>query len=305
MKNSLKTTILAFAGACFLFQACDTSDPRPTYVPDHDGVSFLQSSISDTEIDASAETWSFDIARAKADSDLTVGLTVSDALQDFVPSSVTFAAGEYKTQVTVDVSGLEIGTNISGTVSLTEGQDCYDPNTAITSVSLSLQKAYNWVSLGTGQWFDYFFSYDIADVEVYQAEGFDIYRVYDPWPTSDVLDEDNWGGYLEAGSVPSYLDFTVNDDDSISWGNTTYSGYSAVATGYSYTAAGYGEIYFFPPTALGLTGDSYVDSTADGTVFVITWAPYIPSDGIWWGMTTSAWLALPDYTGDFEAYLGY
>ena len=297
MKNSLKTTILTFAGACFLFQACDTSVTRVTYVPDHDGVSFVQSSISDTEIDASAETWTFGIARARAESDLTVDLTASNALQDIVASSVTFTAGEYTAQISVDVSGLEIGTNVSGTVSITAGQAVCDTNTAITSVSLSLQKAYNWMSLGTGQWNDYFFLSDILEVEVAQAEGFDIYRVYDPWPTSAVLDEndeDSWYGYLTAGSVPSYLEFTVNDDGSISWGNTTYGSYSVIATGYTYTAAGYGEIYFFPPTSLGLTGDSYVDSTADGTVFVITWAPYIPSDSIWWGRTYSASLALPD-----------
>ena len=51
-----------------------------------------------------------------------------------------------------------------------------------------------------------------------KAEGFEIYRLYNPWPAAEVAEA--WGDAMSAtNDVPEYLQFTINEDGSIDWRN--------------------------------------------------------------------------------------
>ena len=323
MKNAFKyisgMALLAAAAA-----SCDVSDTRETYTPDTDGVSFVQSVITATALSPDVTTYSVDLARGRADNELTVNLTCSiynssdtgqsENLADVfgVPSSVTFAPGEYQTEITFNVGQMEVGESFSGTIAIAEGQECFDPNTAISSVNISLAKDYSWINLGQGQWFDQFMlmsatSANIQSVEVRKADGYGNYRVYKVFPEK-VINE-TWDGDMvpaNSSSVPEYIQFTIDEAGAVSWGNTTFntsSGtVSAVSTGYN--SATYGGFYYFPPSALDLDGDSQNLLIENGTLVQICWTPYCPDEGIWWGSTSLAYLALPDFQGDLGEYLG-
>ena len=165
MKNTVKT-IFGLAALALVAAGCNVTDPRPTYVPEGDGVTFLQSAVSATSLVSGTTSYSIDLARSSADEALTVNLTGSiyastdpetDMAADFkMPESVTFESGEYLAKITLDVSKMEVGVTYSGTISLSDGQECFNPNTATTSTAVRLAMDYNWVELGEAQWYDGF-----------------------------------------------------------------------------------------------------------------------------------------------------
>ncbi len=323
MKNTFKYILgmaLLAAGA----SACDVSDTRETYTPETDGVSFVQSVVTATALGPEVTTYSVDLARAKADNELTVNLNctlynnadtekANNLAPEFgVPSSVTFAPGEYQTEITFSVEQMQIGEGYSGTFAIAEGQTCFDPNTAITSVNVSVAKDYSWTVLGEGQWFDQFLlmstNPNIQKVEVRKADGYGIYRFYNPFPQSAA--NDAWGGAMvpaSSSSVPEYIEFSVDEAGNVSWGNTSFSSGSAIipaiSTGYNYDT--YGGVYYFLPSGVDLEGDADNVMLENGTLVQFCWAPYCPEEGIWWGQTTLGYLALPDFAGDLGAYLGF
>ena len=251
MKNTVKT-IFGLAALALVAAGCNVTDPRPTYVPEGDGVTFLQTAVSATSLVSGTTSYSIDLARSSADEALTVNLTGSiyastdpetDLAADFkMPESVTFEPGEYLAKITLDVSKMEVGVTYSGTISLSEGQECFNPNTATTSTAVRLAMDYNWVELGEAQWYDGFMlavsndNLNIQRCRMTKAEGFEIYRLYNPWPAAEVAEA--WGDAMSAtNDVPEYLQFTINEDGSIDWRNDVlvYGGqyeFAAVNTGY-------------------------------------------------------------------------
>lgn len=322
MKNSLKTICgLAFLAA--LASGCDVTDMRGTYTPSNDGVSFVQSAITATELKEGTETYSIDLARGLADDELTVNLNceiyssedpdrTNNLAEAFaVPASVTFAPGEYKTSITLDVSSMELGIKYTGTISLAAGQEeYYDPNSAITSASLNLAMDYTWLEIGEGQWFDNFMlvvsedNLNIQRCRMTQADGYNIYRLYNPWPSSEVAEA--WGSDLTASNnVPEYIQFTVNDDGSIDWRNDemaygTYT-FAALRTGYIYNAWGEeGELYYVSPTEVFGQPDN--TGVVMDNILQFSYGVFSPgSDGSGW--TATAYLALPAYRGNLEDLL--
>lgn len=320
MKNTVKT-IFGLAALALVAAGCNVTDPRPTYVPEGDGVTFVQQVVSAGALDPSTTTYYVDLSRGNAEGELTVNISSSvynnndtekteNLAESFfnIPSSVTFADGEYLAKISIDVSKMEIGEKFSGTLAIAEGEECFNPNTATTSVSITLAKDYNWVDLGEGQWFDSFLFDAVQTVSVRAAEGYGIYRVYDPYPTA-YMEIVGGGAFVpeNSTSVPEYLEFTVDENGKVSWGNDnswSIGGVpaNAVYTGYVY--AENGGFYYFQPSALDVEGDDDNITFEDGKILQIVWAPYCPEAGIWWGGASSAYLALPSFEGDLGAYLG-
>ena len=301
----MKKTFIYFLGLlsmAFLVASCNESTHEPGE-PDVEGCYGVYFPAQDTDLSFNSyedKTVTVTVARTNTEDAIQVPVEVTDTSGCFTVSELYFAAGDEYSSFEVTFDGLESNVSYYCMFQITDPlyASYYSTNAAVLDLTVIVE---NWESLGYGQWNDYFFMSDvILDVEVYKSGDVDsLYRVYNPWPTNVVLAD--WGDYMEVGDVPSYVDFTVNSDGSISWvGNTTYSSYAAIATGYTYV--GYGEIYYLPTSAFSSYQDytSYTDE--EGYVFVINWVAYIPDYGGGFGMYT-AYLALPDYTGDFEAYL--
>lgn len=315
MKNTVKT-IFGLAALALVAAGCNVTDPRPTYVPEGDGVTFLQSAVSATSLVSGTTSYSIDLARSSADEALTVNLTGSiyastdpetDLAADFkMPESVTFEPGEYLAKITLDVSKMEVGVTYSGTISLSEGQECFNPNTATTSTAVRLAMDYNWVELGEAQWYDGFMlavsndNLNIQRCRMTKAEGFEIYRLYNPWPAAEVAEA--WGDAMSAtNDVPEYLQFTINEDGSIDWRNDVlvYGGqyeFAAVNTGYQY-ADWNDYVWYTSPT------DVFGQPDETGVIMenLLCFSYGVFSNGSGGsGYVSSSYLALPAFEGNLE-----
>lgn len=315
MKNTVKT-IFGLAALALVAAGCNVTDPRPTYVPEGDGVTFLQSAVSATSLVSGTTSYSIDLARSSADEALTVNLTGSiyastdpetDMAADFkMPESVTFEPGEYLAKITLDVSKMEVGVTYSGTISLSEGQECFNPNTATTSTAVRLAMDYNWVELGEAQWYDGFMlavsndNLNIQRCRMTQAEGFEIYRLYNPWPAAEVAEA--WGDAMSAtNDVPEYLQFTINEDGSIDWRNDVlvYGGqleFAAVNTGYQYADWNDYVWYTSPTEVFGQPDETGVIME---NLLCFSYGVFSNGSG-GSGYVSSSYLALPAFEGNLE-----
>ncbi len=187
MKNIFKS-ILVLSAAAFVAVSCNTDNIGTVYESEGNatGLSFTQSIVNDTEISAAQTTFPVTVARSNAAAALTVNIESTLPEDIKVPSSVTFNAGEYKTDLVLDISAMEVGTSYKGSVTFAD-ENAYDDNTAISSVSITFAKAFSWVSIGKHKYTD-----DIVgplfgapaieyEVEVEQAEGFNVFRLIDPY----------------------------------------------------------------------------------------------------------------------------
>lgn len=315
MKNTVKT-IFGLAALALVAAGCNVTDPRPTYVPEGDGVTFLQSAVSATSLVSGTTSYSIDLARSSADEALTVNLTGSiyastdpetDMAADFkMPESVTFESGEYLAKITLDVSKMEVGVTYSGTISLSEGQECFNPNTATTSTAVRLAMDYNWVELGEAQWYDGFMlavsndNLNIQRCRMTKAEGFEIYRLYNPWPAAEVAEA--WGDAMSAtNDVPEYLQFTINEDGSIDWRNDVlvYGGqleFAAVNTGYQYADWNDYVWYTSPTEVFGQPDETGVIME---NLLCFSYGVFSNGSG-GSGYVSSSYLALPAFEGNLE-----
>ena len=315
MKNTVKT-IFGLAALALVAAGCNVTDPRPTYVPEGDGVTFLQSAVSATSLVSGTTSYSIDLARSSADEALTVNLTGSiyastdpetDMAADFkMPESVTFESGEYLAKITLDVSKMEVGVTYSGTISLSDGQECFNPNTATTSTTVRLAMDYNWVELGEAQWYDGFMlavsndNMNIQKCRMTKAEGFEIYRLYNPWPAAEVAEA--WGDAMSAtNDVPEYLQFTINEDGSIDWRNDVlvYGGqyeFAAVNTGYQYADWNDYVWYTSPTEVFGQPDETGVIME---NLLCFSYGVFSNGSG-GSGYVSSSYLALPAFEGNLE-----
>lgn len=315
MKNTVKT-IFGLAALALVAAGCNVTDPRPTYVPEGDGVTFLQTAVSATSLVSGTTSYSIDLARSSADEALTVNLTGSiyastdpetDLAADFkMPESVTFEPGEYLAKITLDVSKMEVGVTYSGTISLSEGQECFNPNTATTSTAVRLAMDYNWVELGEAQWYDGFMlavsndNLNIQRCRMTKAEGFEIYRLYNPWPAAEVAEA--WGDAMSAtNDVPEYLQFTINEDGSIDWRNDVlvYGGqreFAAVNTGYQY-ADWNDYVWYTSPTEVFRQPDE--TGVIMENLLCFSYGVFSNGSG-GSGYVSSSYLALPAFEGNLE-----
>jgi hypothetical protein len=246
MKKIFKSIfILSIAG---LFASCNVDNIGTLYELENgqSGVSFTKTMAGDTEVDAKASTFTVPIARAVADGSLTVNLasTLPEGVK--VPSSVTFNAGEYETEVTLDISNMEVGKTYKGAVSLADKTQ-FDENTAISSINVTLAKAYTWVSLGKGQLYDGLALQPSADdlgiiqVEVLQADGFNRWRIMNPFPVAQL--EKAWAPAYVTYTPTQMIEFFSDADGAISFTSLP------IKTGLTYVDLGDNAyIYYYLPS---------------------------------------------------------
>lgn len=186
MKSIFKS-IFALSAAVLFAASCNVDNIGTTYAHDDNttGVTFVQPVLSDSEVSASVTSVTITVSRAVADAAQTVNIASTLPAGINVPSSVSFAAGQYATDLTLDLSSMEVGKTYKGNVSLANDAD-YNA-TAISSISITLAKAYTWAAYGKCSYTD-----DIVGplfgaepitykVAVEKAEGFDVYRLIDPY----------------------------------------------------------------------------------------------------------------------------
>ena len=243
--NKIFKTFLA-ASVSFLAVACNLDQVNDIYTCEGSEPSMFQTVYSETELSASLETVSIPVVRSNSKDAATVNMVVSlpegitvagnatqvgETAENGVTTyntSVSFAAGEVQTACVLNVSAMEVGVSYKGTVSIAEGE-AVNEHKVTMSTSFTLAKAYNWVSLGEGQWFDQLAlmsetSYGIQNVEVLKAEGFERYRIMGPYANTDQLAA-AWGASALGGNKSSFIEFWVLENGvNVAWDGWWYPG---------------------------------------------------------------------------------
>lgn len=286
-KMFLAASVSLFAVACNLDQVNDI------YTANDSEPSMFQTIFTETELSASLETVSIPVVRsnsAKAASvklvaKLPAGITVmGTASQVGEPengmttynTTVEFAEGEAQTACVLNVSAMEVGVSYKGTISIAEGEPVNE-NKVTMSTAFTLGKAYTWVSLGEGQWFDQLAlmsssSYGIQNVEVLKAEGFERYRIMGPYANTDQLAA-AWSPEQLGGNKSAFIEFWVLENgENIAWDGWWYPGllYSGDGT----------DIKAYLPSVLS---SSQASKDALSKIFqdkVFTFYPYWYIDGL-------------------------
>ena len=236
-KHILVLTAGIFAVSCNLDQVSEI------YVPENDEPNMLYSVFNELELEASLETIAIPLSRAKSEKELTVDLdillpagitttgtagTPDEKGNTLYKSVATFAAGSPTTNVVLDISAMEVGSQYAGKISFADSTQV-NVNTATFSCSFKLAKAYTWTSLGEGEWFDQLAlmssdSYGIQKVEVLKAEGYERYRIMNPYANTDQLTAAR-GAECVGGAKSSYIEFWVLEDGShVTWDGWWYPG---------------------------------------------------------------------------------
>ena len=237
--------IFLAAAASILAVACNLDQVNDIYTAEGSEPSMLQTVFTETELEATLETVSIPVVRSNASDAFTVKLvatlpvgitvageaTVVDTLENgrvVYNTAVSFAAGEAQTACVLNVSAMEVGSSYKGTIAIAEGE-AYNENKVTMSTSFTLGKAYTWVSVGQAEWFDQLSlmsddSYGIQTVEVLKAEGFDRYRIMNPYANTDQLAA-AWGASSLGGNKSSFIEFWILENGSnIAWDGWWFPG---------------------------------------------------------------------------------
>ena len=264
MKKIFKSIfILSIAG---LSASCNVEDIGALYEHEgnDNGVSFTQTVLSNSEVSATATNCVITLGRAVADAAQTVN--ISSTLKGIgVPSSVSFAAGQYAADLVLDLSQMEVAVPYKGTISLANKDDYND--LAISSVNVTLQKAYTWVSIGTGQFLENFWEGYYADVEILKADGFSLYRIVNPYAESEEA----------TGPKPAYIQFEVKD-------NAGTVNFNTWQSPYDYDGASH-YLKFYRPSERGADYAQYDDQSKLVDGYYLALMPYVYIDGVGgWGV---------------------
>ena len=195
-----------------LFSSCNKDNEGAVYSNQSNaGVSFTASTLTAVEVPASNPVFDVEIVRGNTVGAATGTLTASliankVALPGVTVSNYSFADGENSTTVSVNISPLEVG--VAGTLTLTIA-DADASVGGVKSATMKVSKAYEWKSLGKGQFYDNFFGMT-SQPEILKAEGFDRYRVIEPcedFRAEAIAGGDTWAA---ASSAP-FIELWVED----------------------------------------------------------------------------------------------
>ena len=217
MRNIFKI-LGAAAVSLMALTSCEQENIKSTYTPEQDNeVSFMSSVYTNTEIPADATTVDIAIARNSANGAITVPLTTTLPAEITVPSEVTFNDGEYEAAITLNLA-IQGGVRYTGTITVADSS-YFNANVSLyPTIELSLQQAYNWESLGEGQWWDNMMTHPvIVAVDVLQATNSPVplYRIMNPFP-DDCLSvfAEAQGGRIDNSNRSEYIEFSQLTDES-------------------------------------------------------------------------------------------
>lgn len=215
----MKKIIYLLISFCALsIVACKSDNIRETYSGEDGVATFAQKIIKDSEVTLEATDYYVPIRRQTNVGELTVNFATnpySGKIKAPV-TSVKFADGEYETKLKIDVTDIVLGETDTLGIKMTNS---FNAGISIDSCAVILARGYTWVPIGEGQWFDAFVETPIIKVDVKKADGFDIYRVYSPYPKEKLIEagipeSGKWGC---SGDPCDFIEFSVDEKGGIVW----------------------------------------------------------------------------------------
>ena len=252
MKNIFRS-ILAVAVVALSVAACNVDNIKEVYVPSDNEVSFAQSVIVNTEINAKAKSFDVELTRTSTDGLLQIPVDVSKLPEGITCAApnATFADGEATAAISLNVEKMEVGVSYKGTLSLIPANTTggYQENIAISSTSFTLAKAFTWIELGKGQIYDGLAlqpsddDLGVMPVTIQQAEGFKRWRIINPFDTKQL--EKAWGPeYINTKQLSTVIEVYALEDGV----HLKFDG--PIKTGLTYISLGSSAyIYYYFPSS--------------------------------------------------------
>lgn len=222
-------SILMLLSLC-VFTSCEQENEGVIYDANNQGLSFTFNTF-EFSAPANNPVISVPVYRAVADEAYTSSITVSTSAPGVTaPSSVSFAAGEQETTIDINL-GSELGVGVIATITITLNEaDASVGGVAETSVTA--YKEYVFESLGMGTFQDNWALGGTYSVEIQKAQGFDRYRVIDPYKEGLTNDDGEWENWIAMGTRCPYIEFwETGEGDLILFNNFALGiNYQAVAS---------------------------------------------------------------------------
>ena len=213
-----------------VFTSCEQENEGVIYDANNQGLSFTFNTF-EFSAPANNPVISVPVYRAVANDAYTASITVAtEAPGVTAPSSVSFAAGEHETTIDINL-GQELGVGViaSITVTLNEADASIG---GVSETSVSAYKEYVFESLGMGTFQDNWALGGTYSVEIQKAQGFDRYRVIDPYKEGLTNDDGAWENWIAMGTRCPYIEFWETGNDGLILFNNFALGinYQAVAS---------------------------------------------------------------------------
>lgn len=222
-------SILMLLSLC-VFTSCEQENEGAIYDANNQGLSFTFNTF-EFSAPANNPVISVPVYRAVADEAYTSSITVSTSAPGVTaPSSVSFAAGEQETTIDINL-GQELGVGVIATITITLNEADASVG-GVAETEISAYKEYVFESLGMGTFQDNWALGGTYSVEIQKAQGFDRYRVIDPYKEGLTNDDGEWENWIAMGTRCPYIEFwETGEGDLILFNNFALGiNYQAVAS---------------------------------------------------------------------------
>ena len=222
-------SILMLLSLC-VFTSCEQENEGVIYDANNQGLSFTFNTF-EFSAPANNPVISVPVYRAVADEAYTSSITVSTSAPGVTaPSSVSFAAGEQETTIDINL-GSELGVGVIATITITLNEADASVG-GVAETEISAYKEYVFESLGMGTFQDNWALGGTYSVEIQKAQGFDRYRVIDPYKEGLTNDDGEWENWIAMGTRCPYIEFwETGEGDLILFNNFALGiNYQAVAS---------------------------------------------------------------------------
>jgi hypothetical protein len=222
-------SILMLLSLC-VFTSCEQENEGAIYDANNQGLSFTFNTF-EFSAPANNPVISVPVYRAVADEAYTSSITVSTSAPGVTaPSSVSFAAGEQETTIDINL-GSELGVGVIATIIITLNEADASVG-GVAETEISAYKEYVFESLGMGTFQDNWALGGTYSVEIQKAQGFDRYRVIDPYKEGLTNDDGEWENWIAMGTRCPYIEFWETGEGNLILFNNFALGinYQAVAS---------------------------------------------------------------------------
>ena len=260
-------SILMLLSLC-VFTSCEQENEGAIYDANNQGLSFTFNTF-EFSAPANNPVISVPVYRAVADEAFTSSITVSTSAPGVTaPSSVSFAAGEQETTIDINL-GSELGVGVIATITITLN-DADASVGGVAETEISAYKEYVFESLGMGTFQDNFFFEKVYNVEIQKAQGFERYRVIDPYKEGLTNDDGELGNWIAMGTRCPYIEFwETGEGDLVK--------FNAYAIGANYQAVASQPIRAYHASSFSGTVPDF-SKKLDGKTYQL--APYYYIDGV-------------------------
>lgn len=291
MKKIFKNAYIALIGLMAAgFSSCSGDDIEYTPAEQIEGMQVYFSSSNASSITLSSQETTFDIAisRIHTSESATVSLNVTDESGLYsIPSSVSFASGEAKANITVSYDPEEVGFDNYSTITISIADDSYKTPYGTSEYTVKVGIPSPWTTLGKATYSDSFMFEDSYQVELQQNDlDKNLFRLVRPY--REGLNAEGYGGVTgEEQEYPEFRLLQPGDE----WKGTTVTqeglvAYNDISTEWNNTSYG-ATIWLLHPSRLtSMAEESYwtynkvLSYQENGLPAVIQLAPYYYMFGV-------------------------